>query len=81
MLDKTGLKFFEAIDSDVKLFGDVTFELSSGNGDHDFFGIIKNNTKKSQLQIKRNVEETTYTVSFLNDFPLFSINFFIFRYH
>lgn len=63
MLDKTSLKFFEAIDYDVKLFGDVTFEIDSGNGDHDYFDIIKNNTKQSQLQIKRNVEETTYIVS------------------
>lgn len=63
LLDGTALQPFEAFDPDVKEFGNVTFAVNSESGDHEFFEIIKLNSKQSNLQITKTVAETTYNVS------------------
>ncbi|CRL07387.1 CLUMA_CG020361, isoform A [Clunio marinus] len=56
---------FEAVDEDAGNFGDINFELSSNNNndDHTYFDMLKLNEKQSELKVKEEVEERTYSLN------------------
>lgn len=54
---------FEAIDDDAGMYGDITFDLLSDNGDHLNFELMKLNRKQSELKALGGIEERSYTVS------------------
>lgn len=66
LFDGSALKYFEAVDTDGGIFGDITFSLSSGSDDHLSFEIIRINRKQSELRINQRIEEKTYLVESLN---------------
>lgn len=59
------LKYIEAEDDDAGIFGDVNFEISSGNDDHLSFEILKINRKQSELRAIQQIEERTYKVKYI----------------
>lgn len=64
LIDGSKLAPFEALDDDAGIFGDVTFELSSENGDNTHFMMVKLNRKQSELKAKDEIEEGSYNVRF-----------------
>lgn len=62
LIDGRQLDPFEAVDDDAGIFGDITFDVDSDNGDHTNFAIVKLNRKQSELRITDQIEERTYTV-------------------
>lgn len=55
---------FVARDDDAGIYGDITFELTSDNNDHQSFAMIKLNRKQSELRAQGELEERTYVVSY-----------------
>lgn len=64
LINGNKLDLFEAQDDDAGAFGDINFRLTSENGDHDSFEIIKVNRKQSELRITKEIEERSYLVRF-----------------
>lgn len=62
LLDGSILPYLEAVDTDVGLFGEISFIIESEDGDDAFFNVIEVNKKQSELVVKQNVEERAYTV-------------------
>lgn len=63
LTDMTALPLFEAYDPDGGIYGNITFEISSYNpqsGDADYFDIYKESTKKSRLQLRKQIKPTFY---------------------
>lgn len=56
------MRYFEAIDGDGGIFGDITFNLNSASDDHLSFEMIRINRKQSELRITQRIEEKTYVV-------------------
>lgn len=64
LIDGTKLAPFEAIDDDAGIYGDITFEILSNNDDKTNFVMFKLHRKQSELRVRRQIEERTYTVSY-----------------
>lgn len=62
LFDGSPLRYFEAIDGDGGIFGDVTFNLNSANDDHLSFEMVRINRKQSELRLTQRIEEKTYLV-------------------